>query len=71
MTLYDNARDVVRSVYDARIDTPPVLDVEHYFPAARDFVACWQAVRDEALELRRNLASVPRFHDLMKEQAAQ
>lgn len=69
MTLYDNARDVVRSVYDARIDTPAVLDPELYFPAAKDFVAKWQDIRDEALAVRRNLNSVPRFHELMKEQA--
>jgi aspartate beta-hydroxylase len=69
VTFYDNARDAVRSVYDARIDTPPVLDVDRYFPAAKDFVSRWRDVRDEALALRRNLDSVPRFHELMKEQA--
>lgn len=69
MTFYDNARDVVRSLYDARIDTPPVLDTNLYFPAAKDFVSRWQAIRDEALELRRDLGRVPRFHELMKEQA--
>jgi aspartate beta-hydroxylase len=69
VSLYDNARDVVRSVYDARIDTPPILDTDHYFPAARDFVARWQDIRREALEVRRDLAKVPRFHELMKEQA--
>ncbi len=69
MTFYDNARDVMRSIYDARIDTPPVLDTNLYFPAARDFVSRWRDIRDEALELRRDLAKVPRFHELMKEQA--
>jgi aspartate beta-hydroxylase len=69
LNLYDNARDVVRSVYDARIDTPAVLDTHHYFPSARKFVDRWQDIRDEALTLRQNLASVPRFHDIMKEQA--
>lgn len=69
MSLYENARDVVRTVYDARIDTPPVLDTEHYFPAAESFVANWRAIRDEALAVRQNLDSVPRFHDIMREQA--
>jgi aspartate beta-hydroxylase len=69
VTLYDNARDAVRAVYDARIDTPAILNTEHYFPAAKDFVARWQQVRAEAFDLKRNLESVPRFHDLMKEQA--
>jgi aspartate beta-hydroxylase len=67
--LYDSARNAVRAVYDARINTPPVLDTGLYFPPARDFVARWQSIRDEAFEVRRNLASVPRFHDIMKEQA--
>ena len=69
VSLYDNARDAVRSMYDVRIDTPPVLDTAHYFPAAREFVAKWQDIRREALDVRRDLASVPRFHDIMKEQA--
>ena len=69
MTFYDNARDAMRSVFDARISTPAVLDADRYFPAAKEFVARWHEVREEALELRRNLANVPRFHELMKEQA--
>jgi aspartate beta-hydroxylase len=69
VTFYDNARDLMRSIYDARIDTPPVLDTNLYFPAARDFVSRWRDIRDEALELRRDLAKVPRFHEVMKEQA--
>jgi aspartate beta-hydroxylase len=67
--LYDSARDAVRSMYDARIDTPAVLDIDRYFPAAREFVAQWQNIRAEAFEVRRNLDRVPRFHDIMKEQA--
>jgi len=69
VSLYDNARDVVRSVYDARIDTPAILNTDLYFPAAEDFVEKWRDIRDEALAVRRNLANVPRFHELMKEQA--
>lgn len=69
MSFYDNARDVVRSVYDARIDTPAILNTDQYFPAAKEFTARWKDIRAEALDLRRNLDSVPRFHELMKEQA--
>ena len=69
MRLYDHARDVVRSVYDARIDTPAVLDAERFFPNAPAFVARWRDIRDEALAVKQNLASVPRFHDIMREQA--
>jgi len=66
--LYDHARDVVRSVYDARIHTPAVLDTERFFPNAQAFVAKWRDIRDEALAVKQNLASVPRFHDIMREQ---
>ena len=69
MRLYDHARDVVRSVYDARITTPAVLDTERFFPNAQAFVARWREIRDEALAVKQNLASVPRFHDIMREQA--
>ena len=69
MRLYDHARDVVRSVYDARIDTPAVLDTDRFFPNAHAFVARWRNIRDEALAVKQNLASVPRFHDIMREQA--
>src|SRR5690349_13065747 len=69
VSLYDTARDVVRSVYDARIHTPPVLDTAHYFPNARKFLDNWHAIRAEALAVKQNLAAVPRFHDIMGEQA--
>ena len=69
LNLYDHARDAVRSLYDTRIDTPAVLDPAHYFPAADDFVGHWQEIRREALAIRQNLAQVPRFHDIMPEQA--
>ena len=69
MRLYDHARDVVRSIYDARIHTPAVLDTDRFFPNARMFAAKWRDIRDEALAVTKNLASVPRFHDIMREQA--
>jgi aspartate beta-hydroxylase len=69
VTFYAHARDAVRNLYDARIDTPPVLDTEHFFPGADDFVSRWKNIRDEALAIRGNLDKVPRFHELMAEQA--
>ena len=48
MRLYDHARDVVRSVYDARITTPAVLDTERFFPNAQEFVARWREIREAA-----------------------
>ena len=67
---YDRAAEIVRHIYDGRIDGPPVLDMATYFPAGADFVRSWQAIRDEALLLTAKLHQVPRFHDIMREQTA-
>ncbi len=71
MTLfYDRAADLVRHIYDSRIDGPPVLDIASYFPAAERFTAMWPALRDEADAVARRLNTVPRFHEIMREQTA-
>ncbi|WP_266157676.1 aspartyl/asparaginyl beta-hydroxylase domain-containing protein [Dyella silvatica] len=67
--LYDLSSRAVRSLYDARISTPPVLDTEAWFPDAKKFVDAWPLLRDEALALANRLHTVPRFHELMAEQA--
>ncbi|WP_421725284.1 aspartyl/asparaginyl beta-hydroxylase domain-containing protein [Bauldia sp.] len=64
---YDQASGVVRKVYERRIDAPPVLEVESDFPNARKFADQWEAIRDEAKAAR--LDAMPRFHDIMPEQA--
>jgi len=66
--VYDLAGDLVRTIYDRRISTPSVLDIDDHFPAARNFVAEWQTLRDEALVVARDLSSVPRFHEMLPEQ---
>jgi len=68
-SLYDQVADVVRDIFDRRLDGPAVLP-ERYFPERRLFIDSWQAIRDEALTVRQRLSSVPRFHELMKEQEA-
>jgi aspartate beta-hydroxylase len=65
---YDRAADIVRIIYDGRIDGPPVLDMDAYFPRGAEFARCWQLIRDEALQLTARLQRVPRFHDIMREQ---
>lgn len=65
---YDRAADLVRTIYDGRLDGPPVLDLPQYFPAGAAFAASWQALRDEAAQVARRLHQVPRFHDIMREQ---
>lgn len=67
--LYDLSANAVRRLYDARIDTPPVLDTDVYFPGATRFIAAWPEIRDEALSLSSRVGAIPRFHDIMPAQA--
>ena len=68
-SLYDRAADVARYVYDRRIVGPPVLDLAANFPGAARFAGAWREIREEALGVAVNLARVPRFHEIMPEQA--
>jgi aspartate beta-hydroxylase len=69
MSLYDLSANAVRRIYDARIDTPPVLDTSTYFPGAARFMSAWSEIRDEALSLPNRVQSIPRFHEIMPAQA--
>ena len=64
---YDLASDVIRRVYERRIDAPAILESASEFPNAAKFTNAWRAIRDEALGV--HLGKVPRFHDIMPEQA--
>ncbi len=64
---YDLGTNLVRRIYEKRIDTPAILDAGTHFPNAAKFAAAWQDIRDEALAAKLNNA--PRFHDIMPEQA--
>ena len=68
--LYDRTADAVRWLYDRRISAPPILDEALYFPQVGDFQRAWARIRDEALVVAKTLTQVPRFHELMGEQAA-
>lgn len=69
MAFYDQAVGTVREIYDRRIHTPPILDIAQFFPAAARFTKAWTDIRTEALAIAGMLPTVPRFHDLMPEQA--
>lgn len=69
MSLYDLLANAVRRLYDARIDTPPVLETSTYFPGAARFISAWLEIRDEALALSGRMQSIPRFHEIMPAQA--
>jgi len=65
---YDRTASLIRKVYDSRIEGPPILDAETYFPAAHDFAASWRDIRAESDRVAANLHRVPRFHEIMREQ---
>jgi aspartate beta-hydroxylase len=67
---YDVGARALRTLYDRRIDAGAVLDSATLFPDASRFVAAWPAIRDEALAVSRDLARIPRFHEIMREQAS-
>jgi len=68
-SLYDLSTEAIRRIYDRRVAGAPVLDVASYFPEARRFQDVWPSLRDEALQVAEDLKQVPRFHELMPEQA--
>jgi aspartate beta-hydroxylase len=68
--LYDQTASVVRRLYDSRIAAPAVLDPATCFPDAERFSASWRQLREEALRVAAQIQNVPRFHEIMPEQAA-
>lgn len=66
--LYDQSANLVRQLYDSRIEGPPVLDAAEHFPDAARFAEAWPAIRDEAALLAQRVQSIPRFHEIMPEQ---
>ena len=67
--VYDRASDFVRSAFDRRIATPAVLGAATYFPAHGDFCASWEKIRAEGLTVAEGYNRIPRFHEVMAEQA--
>jgi len=61
-------RKRMRQLY-AGIDTPPILDMETYFPQAEALQMLYPALRDEALALYAGAEGVPRFHEISSTQA--
>ena len=64
---YENASALVQRIYEHRIHAPAILDKARDFPHATAFAQAWQQIRDEALNVR--LDRMPRFHEIMSEQA--
>src|SRR5580704_5179071 len=70
MPLYETVGNVVRRIYDMRIEGPPVLDVATNFPLAERFSCAWQSIRNEARSVALQMHRVPRFHEIMREQTS-
>ena len=70
MPLYESIGNVVRRIYDMRIEGPPVLDVATNFPSSGRFSCAWQSIRDEVQAVAQQIHRVPRFHEIMREQTS-
>jgi len=68
--LYDRTAGVLRHIFDSRVDAPAVLDPGAHFPDAKRFAASWRQLREEALRVAERLQDVPRFHEIMPQQAS-
>ncbi|EPC5390201.1 aspartyl/asparaginyl beta-hydroxylase domain-containing protein [Serratia liquefaciens] len=68
--IYDWSVLALRRIYDHRISSSPVLDSNRLFPDAQRFTAHWQQIREEALTVAQDLRNIPRFHEIMSEQAS-
>lgn len=68
-SFYELSSRAVRRFYDARIDTPPVLDIDTYFPDGHRFHAAWEQIRAEAMAVLQGARPIPRFHEIMPAQA--
>jgi aspartate beta-hydroxylase len=70
MTLSDRTVAVVQHLYARGLATTAILDPSSFFPGAHAFQSRWPELRQEALQVAEHLLSVPRFHDLLPNQAA-
>ncbi|WP_455372979.1 aspartyl/asparaginyl beta-hydroxylase domain-containing protein [Limibacillus halophilus] len=66
---YDRLSAGLRWIFFQRIQGPPILATPLNFEGARDFRLAWRDIREEALAVAANLGAVPRFHEIMAEQA--
>lgn len=58
-----------RALYGCWIETPPVLDIDLYFPMARVLERNWRDIQREALALQDGQHRIPKLDDMMENQA--
>ncbi len=66
---YEYSVDLLRTIYSHRFSDTAILDSNKHFPYASDFLNNWVQIRNEALDIARDLSIVPRFHEIMPQQA--
>lgn len=66
--IYDAMTAICRRFYRLWIRTPAILDADMYFPAARRFEERFADIRREALDLPGGVESMPKTHEVLKEQ---
>ena len=69
-TAFELVCRTTRAFYGLFLDTPPFLDSAREFPGAVRLEADWQDMRAEALDVLRGAGDVPRFHELLEDQAS-
>jgi aspartate beta-hydroxylase len=67
-TAYDLGCRAVSALYNHAIATPPILDLNRYFPDHELFARNWHKIREECLGAMQDVGSVPQFHELMEAQ---
>jgi aspartate beta-hydroxylase len=70
MGIYERGARIIRAVYRRRIQGPPVMDVGVDFPNAGKFLENWERIRAEAMAVLQRPECVPRFEEIMPEQAS-
>ncbi len=52
----------IRNLY--KLKNPPYLDLDTHFPEYRILEENWEQIRDEIVEIIKNSASLPKFHEI-------
>jgi aspartate beta-hydroxylase len=68
--VYQTTKKILLAIYWRRLSGPSVLSEKDFFPAADEFQAHWQEIRNEALSVAKNIRNIPRFHEIMEAQAS-
>ena len=69
VAFYDRTTNLLRHAFDARIAGSPILVMEEKFAHGRRFIGACDAIQSEARAIAERIERVPRFHELMPEQA--